>query len=229
MDSIQTGPAITMEGCKLLCCIVDRKHGERIVSISKEAGATGGTILLGRGTAKSDLLQMLGLGDSRKEIVLILATPETTGSIMTALHTSEWVRKKVKGILFVIDVFALHRASVLSLAHRDTSMSTSTPASHELITVIVNAGYAEDIMSVARKAGATGGTILHGRGTAREEDAKFFGISIVPEKDILLILASADSSRNILEAIRTTDFLQQEGLGIAFCMGVEKFLPLGCK
>lgn len=230
MESIQTGPSTTtMEGCKLLCCIVDRNQGERIVSISKEAGATGGTILLGRGTAKSDLLQILGLGDSRKEIAIILASVETSHNIISALQDSEWVRKKVKGILFVIDVFALQRASVLSLAHRDTSMSTSTPASHELITVIVNAGYAEDIMSVARKAGATGGTILHGRGTAREEDGKFFGLTIVPEKDILLILATADSARNILEAIRNTDFLQQQGLGIAFCMGVEEFLPLARK
>ena len=226
MESSKTGLATaTMDGCKLLCCIVDRKHGERIVSITKEAGATGGTILLGRGTAKSDLMQILGLGDSRKEIVLTLATPDIAQNIKRALQTSEWVSKKVKGILFVIDVFALHRASVLSLA-RETSMST---LSHELITDIVNAGYAEDIMSVARKAGATGGTILHGRGTAREEDGKFFGLTIVPEKDILLILAGTDKSRDILEAIRTSEFLQQEGLGIAFCSGVEEFVPLGKK
>lgn len=230
MDSKATGLAaanaqVTMEGCKLVCCIVDRKHGERLVGIAKEAGATGSTILLGRGTARSDILQLLGLGESRKEIVLTLADPATAANIMRALRESEWVRKKVKGVLFVVDVYALHRASVLSLA-RENSMSTK---SHELITVIVNAGYAEDIMSVARKAGATGGTILHGRGTAKEEDAKFFGITIVPEKDILLILADTGKSRDILEAIRTSEFLQEEGLGIAFCTGVETFLPLGNK
>ena len=64
---------------------------------------------------------------------------------------------------------------------------------------------------------------------AREEDGKFFGITIVPEKDILLILAGTDKSRDILEAIRTSEFLQKEGLGIAFCSGVEEFVPLGRK
>ena len=117
--------------------------------------------------------------------------------------------------------------------HNETSMmlrliwppDTSSICSFKTHT----AGYAEDIMSVARKAGATGGTILHGRGTAREEDGKFFGLTIVPEKDILLILAGTDKSRDILEAIRTSEFLQQEGLGIAFCSGVEEFVPLGKK
>ena len=226
MDSSKTGLATaTMEGCKLLCCIVDRKHGERIVSITKEAGATGGTILLGRGTAKSDLMQILGLGDSRKEIVLTLATPDIAQNIKRALQTSEWVSKKVKGILFVVDVFALHRASVLSLA-RETSMST---LSHELITVIVNAGYAEDIMSVARKAGATGGTVIHARGTARPDDASFFGITIVPEKELVMILSPKDRSSRIMESIRAEFSDAEPGSGIAFRTAVESFDMLGRK
>ncbi|MDO5537098.1 MAG: P-II family nitrogen regulator, partial [Desulfovibrionaceae bacterium] len=200
---------------------------DRLVDITKEAGARGGTVLLGRGTAKSDLLQMLGFGDSRKELVLTLAAKETAEAITAALTKSEWVAKKVRGVLFSVDVQALHKASVLSLVNRDMSMSTNTAPSHELITVIVNAGYAEDVMAAARKAGATGGTILHGRGTAREEDSKFFGLSIVPEKDILIILAASSASRQILEAVRTTKCLKEPGMGIAFCTAVETFVPLG--
>ena len=99
--------------------------------------------------------------------------------------------------------------------------------SHELISVIVNAGYAEDIMHAARKAGATGGTIINARGTGKEEDVKFFGITIVPEKDFLLILAAKDQAQAILEAIRATPCLSEPGMGIAFCSNVECFVPLG--
>lgn len=99
--------------------------------------------------------------------------------------------------------------------------------SHELISVIVNAGYAEDIMHAARKAGATGGTIINARGTGKEEDVKFFGITIVPEKDFLLILATREQAPGILEAIRTTPCLSEPGMGIAFCVNVERFIPLG--
>ena len=47
-------------------------------------------------------------------------------------------------------------------------------ASHQLICVIVNAGYADDVMNAARTAGATGGTVINARGTGREEDVKLF-------------------------------------------------------
>ena len=40
---------------------------------------------------------------------------------------------------------------------------------HEVIFAIVNSGFAEDVMDVAREQGARGGTILSGRGVARED------------------------------------------------------------
>ena len=39
---------------------------------------------------------------------------------------------------------------------------------HEVIFAIVNAGYAEEAMAVARENGARGGTILNASGVARE-------------------------------------------------------------
>ena len=53
-----------------------------------------------------------------------------------------------------------------------------TTNNHEVIFAIVNAGYAEDAMQIAREHGARGGTIISGRGVAREEEASFFGITI---------------------------------------------------
>ncbi len=58
---------------------------------------------------------------------------------------------------------------------------------YTLITVIVNSGYAEAVMAAARSGGASGGSILNARGTGTEEDVKFFGITLVPEKEMLLI------------------------------------------
>ena len=73
---------------------------------------------------------------------------------------------------------------------------------HTLLTVIVNHGYADDVMAEARKAGAAGGTILNARGTGKEEDVKFFGITLVPEKEMLLIVAENAKAPAILEAIQ---------------------------
>ena len=98
---------------------------------------------------------------------------------------------------------------------------------HTLITVIVNQGMAEEVMEAARSVGATGGTIVPARGTAKEEDVKFFGYPLVPEKDMLLILSGSDQTGRILEAINNLPILSKPGIGIAFCVDVERFMVFG--
>lgn len=98
---------------------------------------------------------------------------------------------------------------------------------HTLITCIVNKGMAEAVMEVARKAGASGGTILPARGTGKEEDAKFFGFPWVPEKDMLLMLVGADLTGKVLEAIKKVPALEEPGSGISFCIDVERFISFG--
>ena len=40
---------------------------------------------------------------------------------------------------------------------------------HEVVFAIVNSGFAEDVMEVAREQGVRGGTILNARGVVRED------------------------------------------------------------
>ena len=82
-------------------------------------------------------------------------------------------------------------------------------------------------MAEARKAGANGGTILNARGTAKEGDSKFFGMEIVPEKDMLLIVADNEKAENIVNAIKNLSFLQTPGSGIAFTVPADDFNLLG--
>ena len=61
---------------------------------------------------------------------------------------------------------------------------------HEVIFAIVNSGFAEEVMEVAKAQGARGGTILHARGVARKDAEEFFGITIHSEKEILMIIST---------------------------------------
>lgn len=92
----------------------------------------------------------------------------------------------------------------------------------ELIVTIVNRGFSDDVVDAAKEAGATGGTILHGRGTGIHENAKFFGIPIEPEKEIVLTLIDKNKTQAVLEAISKTIELDKPGNGIAFVIEVEK-------
>lgn len=98
---------------------------------------------------------------------------------------------------------------------------------YSLIMFIVNKGYADDLMAAARKAGATGGTVLHARGTGKEEDVRFFGITLVPEKEILLIVTENSRSEAIIKAIKDVPELNQAGAGIAVRIAAEEFFLLG--
>ena len=57
---------------------------------------------------------------------------------------------------------------------------------HEVIFAIVNSGYADEAMEVAKEHGARGGTIINARGVAGKEAAAFFGITFHEEKEILM-------------------------------------------
>ena len=92
---------------------------------------------------------------------------------------------------------------------------------HEVIFAIVNAGYAEDAMDVAREVGVRGGTIISGRGVARENEAAFFGISIHSEKEILMMVVEKDIRDNVLNALYSRMGMANKAQGIAFSLPVS--------
>ena len=92
---------------------------------------------------------------------------------------------------------------------------------HEVIFAIVNAGFAEDVMDVAREHGARGGTILNGRGVAREDALAFFGIPLHAEKEILMMVVEKDIKNDILNAIYKEMGMGKPAQGIAFTLPVS--------
>ncbi len=97
---------------------------------------------------------------------------------------------------------------------------------YEMIVCIVNSGFSDDVMSAAREYGAKGGTVLTARGTANQEAETFFGISIQPEKEVVLILVPAKIKDDILHAIYQKVGLATPGQGIAFTLPVENAVGL---
>lgn len=92
---------------------------------------------------------------------------------------------------------------------------------HEVIFAIVNSGYAEEVMDVARENGARGGTILNARGAAGEEAAAFFGITLHAEKEILMIVVEKGIRDGILNAIYKQVGMGKKAQGIAFSLPVS--------
>ena len=56
-------------------------------------------------------------------------------------------------------------------------------------------------MDAARAAGAGGGTVIHAKGTGMEGAAKFMGIDLVNEKELVLIVSRTSEKNAIMKAI----------------------------
>ena len=92
---------------------------------------------------------------------------------------------------------------------------------HEVIFAIVDSGFAEEVMDLAREEGARGGTIINARGVAREEAAAFFGITLHAEKEILMMVVERDIRDRILNAIYKEMGMAKKAKGIAFSLPVS--------
>ena len=96
-----------------------------------------------------------------------------------------------------------------------------TTNNHEVIFAIVNAGFAEDAMDVAREQGVRGGTILNARGVARADEAAFFGITIHHEKEILMMVVEKSIRDNVLNALYKEMGMAKKAQGIVFALPVS--------
>ena len=92
---------------------------------------------------------------------------------------------------------------------------------HEVVFAIVNSGYADDVMDIAREQGVRGGTILNARGVVKEEAAAFFGITVHQEKEILMMVVEKSIRDNVLNAIYKQMGMAKKAKGIAFSLPVS--------
>ena len=99
----------------------------------------------------------------------------------------------------------------------------------ELVFCIINNGFSDLVMEAAKREGARGGTIFHARGTGNADIEKFFGISISPEKEVVLIVIDADIKDQVVSAIYKDAGLDTKGQGIVFTVPVDDFVAGNAK
>ncbi len=194
----------------LLLAIVEEGKADVLMQLAKQSGSSGGTILRGRGTASSSLLCLLGLGDSEKEILLTLVDDAVKSAVWDSLSHAP----HTNGLLAAMP------------ASREGSPDVSADLTWDLLQVISPGGYSDDIMAAARKAGAGGGTIVEGRGTATSDDIAFFSADLVPERELLLMLLKREQTGKVLASIERLPCLQESGAAIAFSVPVQEVVSL---
>ena len=97
---------------------------------------------------------------------------------------------------------------------------------YEVVFCVVNGGFSETVMDSARAAGARGGTVLSAKGTANPQAEKFFGVTVRPDKEIVMILVDSTIKEDVLHNLYRDVGLQTAGQGIAFTLPVVDVVGL---
>lgn len=91
-------------GCmyKAIFVIVDKGNGEKVMSVAKEVGARGGTIINARGSSIHETAKLLNMEiEPEKEIVLMLTKTESADGIIRAVRDNLKIDEPGNGIIFV--------------------------------------------------------------------------------------------------------------------------------
>ena len=108
------------------------------------------------------------------------------------------------GIMMALPVKSVGGKKALATLSGSEEMGQGNPPMefpYELVMVIANGGFTDEVMDTAREAGAAGGTVVHAKGTGAAYAKKFLGLSLAEEKEVILILATAATKSQIMKAV----------------------------
>ena len=158
---------------------------------------------LGNGTARSEHLALYGLDSTEKAVVSTVANDEDTAGLIRAAKEQLYMDIPGNGVMLAIPIKSVAGGRALNQLSggKDIGGKPKMEFKHELIIAILNEGQSDSVMNAAREAGATGGTVLHAKGTGSARAEKFFGVSLAEEKDLIYIVAHSDEKAAIMGAI----------------------------
>ena len=176
-----------------LVTITDRRSTDAFLALYESYGVRVSLRTVGAGTAVQEMLATLGLEKSEKAVLFAIITADTWPKIQKALRRQMRIDVPGTGIAFIIPVSSMGGKRALQFLTEDTH--------YELLLVIANQGYTGSIMDAARAEGAGGGTVLHAKGTGMEGAARFLGVDLVNEKEMVFIVARSSEKNKIMKAI----------------------------
>ena len=205
---------------RLLVTIVEHGKGERITNLANARHVHFNFILHGRGTASSDILDMLGLGSTEKDVVVCALPRSRVRQMLHDVAEEMRLKRPGTGVAFSLPLSGINEL----IAEGTANMGAEK---HWLVLTVVNPGITDQVMAAAKEAGATGGTILHARGVGRENAEAFLGVSIQSEREIVAILCPREKGPSIMQAINASFGPKSGAKGIIFSLPVRDMMGIG--
>lgn len=212
----------------VLLSIVERDKGQKLIKTLKSLNIRLNFQTVGFGTAPTEMMDIFGLGTNDKDIVISLSSESNVKDMMANFGSTFASHSKYGGIMIILKISAASRilTEILNFNNNKNIEKGNGTMKNEhhnnLIIISVNEGYSDDVMQVARKAGATGGTVIKGRLADIEQFAEFSDAEADSERELLCILAPLKTGEQIMTEVNKQFGLNSAANGILFAVPTEK-------
>ncbi len=192
-----------------------------------------------QGTASSEMMELLGLGSIEKTVLLSIMSRPFAGEMLKKLKKQLHLGTSNSGIAFTMSLSGCSSRMMDAVKHLEEAqketlfptitkreLSTMSDMNYVMILAIINQGFGQEVMTAARAVGASGGTAFHVRHLVNEEAAKFWGLSVHQEREVISIVAPEEEKLTLMKAISETCGLHSEAKGIVLSMPVDQVIGL---
>ncbi len=215
----------------LLLTITRRGGGAGVIKTLRAHGVDWHLRAVGQGTASSEMMDILGIGSRDKDIVISLAAVRAAEAFTNELE-SDPTRRGGHGIMMIFSLDAINSLTAVLAARaarditvQEASSEMKNEYKHSLILVAVKRGCADDVMQVARRVGATGGTVIKAN-LADNTSAELLGVTLEEERDIVAIMVPDTIRDEMMESINRELGMRTDTQAILCSVGVEKAMRI---
>ena len=213
-----------------LISVVNPGAMDRVCEIAAALDLPQTVTLLGHGTAVQSMLDLLGIESTEKRVIMTVANPEKTRKFIKEMRRQVYIGIPGHGIIMAVPIKSVGGGKTLAyLNNGEQQPARYTPelnGKYELIVIVANEGRTDQVMNAARAAGATGGTVLHGKGTG-SQNKKFYNVSIAAEKEVILMVAQNDRKAAIMQSVLHHAGPDSEAGAILFSLPVSEVAGFG--
>lgn len=208
---------------KLLFVINDNEKSLKLLTNKFTLPFT--TVMHGEGTASQGILDFLGLTKTEKIVLTSIIPDIYEKGVLTYIKKEMKIKEIGKGVAFTIPLSSSPKYLQDAFKDKKGDKMNNQKKYHLLITIVIE-GYAEKVMSIAKKNGANGGTLIKGREFGTKGGFKFFNVQVEPEKDILLIVCNEEDKNKIMEGILDKYGANTEARGICLSLPIDNVIGL---
>lgn len=223
-----------MEPMKLIVSIVGRGQGATMQRLCQKRHVPLHLQCAGKGTATSEIMDILGLDSSERDVLLSWATSSVAEQFLYDLNNDLRGKVGTSGLVFSLPLSGLGSLTANLLAyHADLAkkeqggMTPVERTENSLILIACNRGCTDDIMATAKAHGARGGTVVKARLAGLEELEQAYDMDLEQEKEIVAIVAPTTLRAPIMEAVNTEHGLHSRAQSILCSLPIDGIVRLG--